>query len=145
MSEREVGIECYRALEHLARVDSQLAMTAQQRTAAQVVFVGIAADGATAAETRRVAGDEAHLERARDLLRNLVLDREHVFEPAVERFGPQVITVAGTDELRGHAQAITELAHAPFEDRCDAERSTDLARRRSVAPCTETRRFAPRP
>src|SRR6185295_15492630 len=90
-------------------------------------FVGIAVDGAAAAETRRVAGDEAHLERARDLLCNLVLDREHVFEPVVERFGPQVITVAGTDELRGHAQAITELAHAPFEDRCDAERSADLA------------------
>ena len=70
------------------------------------------------------AGD-ADLQAVDDVLRNLLLNGEHVRHIANIAFGPQVTAVFGADELRGDPHAIAGFANGAFEHRLHLELSTD--------------------
>src|SRR5207302_10522689 len=64
--------------------------------------------------------------RGDDRSRHLVLDGEDILQLAVVAFGPDVPIGLRIDQLHGNADAIADLAHAPFEDVFDAELARDL-------------------
>src|SRR5207249_11784425 len=57
---------------------------------------------------------------------DLVLDGEDILQLAVVAFGPDVPISLRIDQLHGDTDAITDLAHAAFEDILDAELACDL-------------------
>src|ERR1019366_4066126 len=72
---------------------------------------------------------DRRLERVRDLLRELPLDREDVGQVAVVGLGPDVLVGRGADQLTGHPHLVAGAPYAALEDVGDAELLADLADR----------------
>ena len=73
----------------------------------------------------RRARRETRFDRRDDLLADLVLQREGVRELAVVALGPEVLVGRGVDELRRHAHAIVDPAHAALDDVSAAKLARD--------------------
>ena len=129
MGLRVVRVERDRAAEHGRRlVPGADRGLAGELAPAQVELVGLEVARRVALAAPFGRAGEGALERLRDLARDLVLDREDVLEAPLPGLRPQVVAVAGTDQLRGHPHAVAGLAHAALEDRLDRELAADLAR-----------------
>ena len=74
-----------------------------------------------APRTKGFRGIELRLDRGDDGLGDLVLHREYVGKGAVVAFRPDIVAGGGVTELNGDAHAVTDLAHAAFDDIADAE------------------------
>jgi hypothetical protein len=74
----------------------------------------------------RRLGGEPDLQRARDSLRDLVLNREDVRHLAIVPLGPDVAAVGRRDELCGDPDSVARLADAAFEHVGDAQHFGDL-------------------
>jgi hypothetical protein len=70
------------------------------------------------AQFRRDRGDNG--------FRDLVLDRENVFQHPVVALGPNLIAGAGIDQLRGDSDALSPFADGPVEHVAHAELLTHL-------------------
>src|SRR5262249_61499458 len=70
---------------------------------------------------------EDDLEGGRDVLGNLVLDGEHVFELPIELAGPELVAVRDVSKLRVDAEPVAGLAHTSFQHRADAQLLADFA------------------
>jgi hypothetical protein len=57
---------------------------------------------------------------------DFILDGEDVGHLAVVTLGPEMVSIRGLDELGRHADAVTGLADAPFQNMLDAELAGDL-------------------
>ena len=76
---------------------------------------------------RPFLGKELDFQLLDDRQRYLVLNRKHVRHLAVVAFRPEVVAVAGIDQLRGDPQPITHLLYAALENGVDIEPAPDLA------------------
>ena len=81
----------------------------------QQAIVGVHVLGALAGKQRALVVAERNLQGRGDLLAQLVLDGEDVFELAVVALRPQVVSGCRLDQLGGHAHPVGGLAHASFE------------------------------
>src|SRR5262249_9801002 len=114
-------IEPDRALEHpQAFFQGRMAGGGEMVPGAQVVLVRRRC-GLRSAERLLLSERQLAAQRRRDVLGDLVLDREDVADLAVEALGPAVVAAARLDELHRHAQAITHLADAALEERRDPQ------------------------
>ena len=66
-------------------------------------------------------------DRAGDGQGDLVLQVEDVCQLAVVALRPNVVAVAGIDELRGDPHTVAAFAHTAFQDIANAKLSPDLA------------------
>ena len=70
---------------------------------------------------------QRHRQRRGDRLGDLLLDGEDVVQLAVERAGPELEAGAAVHQPRRDPQPVLGLAHAPLEQRADAQPPRDLA------------------
>ena len=77
-------------------------------------------------EPHRVALEKREAQRAHRRARDLLLDRENVFEQPVEGLRPEQRAI-GADELRRDPHALARLAHAAVEDGAHLQQPRDLA------------------
>src|SRR5437868_653066 len=50
-----------------------------------------------------------------DVTRDLILDRENIFERSIETLRPEVVTAVGFDQLGGYANTVAGFPDAAFE------------------------------
>jgi hypothetical protein len=97
----------------------------EQEQRLQELLVGLRTAGISWACVLGVAAQQLQLERTDDLLRDLILYREYVLQPAVEALRPHVRAVGSTDELRRDAHTVARLPHASLEDVVDVHLARD--------------------
>ena len=73
------------------------------------------------------------LQRIRDFVSEIALDRENVGHIAVVIVGPDVLIGVGIDQLHVHAHPVSRAAHASLENIGNPERLADFAKVRRPA------------
>ena len=130
--ERERALEQHQRPGHLRRhagIDVLLRL--------QHEIVGVQAVRPLAPHALDLGAAQTGLDRADDVERDLVLQREHVVERAVEALAPQLVSALGIDHLRGDADAAAVLAHASLHQIAHAQRAGDLLHVDRHAPVGE--------
>jgi hypothetical protein len=124
---REAGIELHHAAAD-ADDDGLQALAALALEAArdQEELVGLRVVRGALLERLALRGQQAHLQRRDDGLRDLVLDREDVVERPVEALGPERRIGGGVEELRGDPDPVAGLADAALHHVGDAEVAREL-------------------
>src|SRR5690349_23492693 len=91
---------------------------------------------------RRGRSGKLHVQRRGDGCRDLVLHGEYILHLTVVTLRPEMAAVGRRDQLRADANAITDAAHASFENRRHTQRFGYLAdvdlfasERESRSPC----------
>ena len=110
------GIDRHRLGEFLPRhVEGALAPAALQEIGAahQVIAIGLGIAGGPLHDGRQLLGQQLHLECGDDALRDLVLQAEDVFAPALIALGPDMPAAAAVDQLGGDAHAPSALRTLP--------------------------------
>ncbi len=95
--------------------------------ALHVEIVGGHARGRSPGEARSLGGRELELKGGDDLLGDVRLHREDVFQLPLVGFGPEMAVGLGLDQLAGDAHPPVGPAHAAFQDVGDVELFGDLA------------------
>ena len=85
--------------------------------------VGLIVDGGLLKSLRHLEGLDAGGQRGDEPLHDIVLQREHVAEIAVETLGPKHCAMGGINEARGDAHAIVRPPHAAAHQVVDVERA----------------------
>ncbi len=81
-----------------------------------------------------LVGPDLRLDGGHHRLGDLVLDGEHVGEPAVVALRPELLARRDLVELRGDAHVLAALAHAALDQVADAQLLADLPQRRTGLP-----------
>ncbi len=97
------------------------------RQRAQIEVIGVEIVGMLSPGAFDLRALQAGLDDADDLVGDLVLQVENVFQRAVVAVGPQMRPGRGLDQLRRDAHPVARLAHASFQDIAHAELTPDLS------------------
>ena len=114
------------ALSRVAIASSTIA-AAHEGSTAQVVLIGIHVGRAIRDEPLALCQTERRAQCARNGLRDVLFDREHVGELAVVTVRPEVDPVVGLDQLRRYAHTVARAAHGAVDEIGRAERLADRA------------------
>ena len=79
-----------------------------------------------AADDDTLSSRELDLQLLGNRSRDLVLNREHVFDDAVVALGPHLIAILRVDERRGDADPLAGAPHTAFDDGADVQLLTHL-------------------
>src|SRR5688572_10984715 len=114
--------------EHLPGVlQAATAPLVDELSSTQVVLVRLDIHRAVPLDCLLLSLAEYHTERVEDRLRDLILNREHVFHVAIEFFRPQLVSIGDVDQLRADAKPVPDFAHATLENGGHLELSSNLA------------------
>src|SRR5665213_2334127 len=84
---------------------------------AEIEVVRLHVDDARLLDRLLLTLSENDAERLHNCLRDIVLDREYIFQLAVITFRPEVISISNIHKLRRDAEFVPHLAHTPLERR----------------------------
>ena len=127
VGQRQVGIEIDGPPQkHLRRAVLIASKLLKVPDATHAMVKGV--EAADVLARRPLSFDEQHfwLDGRDHALRDLVLEREHVREFAIEALCPEMVAGLRIDELRRSTDPVRRPAHASFEHVADAELASDL-------------------
>ena len=94
--------------------------------AAQIKLVCLDVIGVALAERLVLGRGQFEFQLIDNVSRDLVLDLKNVLEVSIVAFRPDLITVAGVDELSANAHALIHSTHTSLEDRLHVQQLSDF-------------------
>src|SRR5260370_24485932 len=95
--------------------------------ALEVNLVGVSVVSAVLGQRLIACANQLHLKGVHNCACNLILNRKDLLHIAIERFGPQMISISRINQLGRYAQAAANLAHTAFQNRLHIQLVADLA------------------
>ena len=99
----------------------------EELAAAQIVLIGLYIVGRRFLDGAFFLLPEYDAQRSHDVLGDLILNGEDIFELAIITLRPEVVAVSHVDELRRDAKPVAGFPHAALQHRVDLESASDLA------------------
>src|SRR5205085_6856037 len=103
--------------EHLpGELDTRATVLVEELAAAKIVVVGLDVLRGHFLDCPLFVFTQDNAKRFRNVLRDLVLNREDVFDLTIVSLGPELISICDVDELHADADFISHLAHTSLEN-----------------------------
>src|SRR4029078_6076180 len=115
-------------VEHLPGVfEAPAPQLMNELPAAEIVIVRLNVRARLAFNRSLLALAQDHAQRFHNRLRDIVLDRENIFDLAIVSLRPQMISVRNVDELARYSKPVAHFSDTALEHGRDLQLSSDLA------------------